>query len=296
MEKVSLPKYSISYTSIIMSTKEYPNTQESEFSSFARETMIKASEIAMRNFGKVSGVTKQDDNNQVLTETDIEIGETVVNMIRDRFPSHNIIDEEAGVVNNGSEYTWILDPIDGTSNFAAGSRLFGSIIGLLHKDIPIVGGVALPPFEEIYLAERGKGAYCNGERLHVTSEQDLSKVLIGYSIDGHQENPQITYDEVAILADIILGCRNLRTSGSVFDAMLVAQGKYGGYHHRNTKIWDVAGMQVIIEEAGGIFTDFNGNPIDYSYHLQRAKDKYPFCTASPTIHTQLQTIINKARN
>lgn len=279
-----------------MSSKEYPNTPESEFSSFAREAMITASEIAMRNFGKVSGITKQEDNNQVLTDTDLEIGEVIVDLIRSKFPSHNIIDEEAGVVDKGSEYTWILDPIDGTSNFAVGSRLFGSIIGLLHKDKPIVGAVALPAFDEIYLAEQGKGAHCNGERLHVTSEQDLSKVLIGYSIDGHQENPQITYDEVAILADIILGCRNLRTSGSVFDAMLVAQGKYGGYHHRNTKIWDVVGMQVIIEEAGGVFTDFNGIQVDYSNHLQRAKDKFPFCTAAPAIHKQLQDIINKSRN
>jgi len=279
-----------------MSPKEYPNIPESEFSTFARTAMITASEIAMKNFGKVSGVTKQEDNNQVLTETDLEIGETVVNMVRVRFPSHNIIDEESGVIDNGSEYTWILDPIDGTSNFAAGSRLFGSIIGLVHKDTPIVGGVALPAFDEIYLAEQGKGAYCNGERLRVTAEEDLSKVLIGYSIDGHQENPQITYDEVAILADIILGCRNLRASGLVFDAMLVAQGKYGGYHHRNTKIWDVAGMQVIIEEAGGIFTEFNGKPLDYSDHLQRAKDKFPFCTGAPELHRQLQTIINRARN
>lgn len=279
-----------------MTMQEMGRVPEGENLQFLQDVLTDVSEIARRNFGRTTSIsTKDGDNNQVLTETDLEIGKLIVDRIQETFPTHNIIDEEAGVIDKGSEHTWIVDPVDGTSNFANRVPLFGTIIGKLYKNKAVVGGVALPMFSEIYLAEQGRGAFCNGEKLGVTSEQNLLAVLVGYSLDGHQENPQLTYEECALLADIILGCRNLRTSGSIFDAMQVAKGNYGAYHHRNTKIWDIVGMQVIIEEAGGVFTNFDGSPVDYTDHLKRAKDKYPFSTAAPEIHRQLQEIIHRSK-
>ena len=321
---------------------------ETEHMRFIQEALIGAADIAKHNFGKVVSIeTKDFDNNQVLTETDLEIGKFIVQCIQETYPTHNIINEESGVIDKlpraksprycskslherskvtqelgsmyslaphprtdsprysaseykQSEYTWVIDPIDGTSNFASGVSTFGIIIGLIHKDRAVAGGVALPMFSEIYVAEKGKGAYCNGQRMSVTKEKNLKSVLVGYSIDGHQEDPKITRDECEILAEIVLGCRNLRTSGSAFDAMMVAKGNYGAYHHRNTKIWDVVGIQAIIEEAGGLFTDFFGNPIDYTNHVQKIQKelttKFPFCTAAPELHRQLQEIIHKERH
>lgn len=259
---------------------------------FITSALQDASNIASANFGKVSGSTKPEDNNQVLTATDIEIGELLVARVKVQYPDWNIIDEEAGVIDNGSAYTWVIDPIDGTSNFANGVHTYGSMIGLLKYSTPVAGGIALPYFNELYVAEKGKGAFCNEQPVRVTEETTLLKCLVAYGIDGHQENPSLTTEESHTLAQIILGIRNLRTSNSVYDAALVAKGKYGACLNRTSKIWDNVAQQIVIEEAGGIYTDFFGEPIDYSNPIKRANDNFTLCAAAPKLHAQLQTIIH----
>jgi myo-inositol-1(or 4)-monophosphatase len=256
-------------------------------------TLLKdVSAIAMSNFGKVAGVLKPGDNNQVLTETDLEIGRVIVDRIKRQYPEHNSIDEEAGVVDNGSAFTWVVDPIDGTSNFANGVPTFGVMIGLLENDTPIAGGIALPAFDEIYLAARGQGTTCNGKKIHITNETRLSNALVAYGIDGHQEDPAITENEVVLLGNIILGIRNLRSSNSVFDQAMVAKGKYGAALNRTSKIWDNVAQQIVIEEAGGVYTDFYGVPIDYSNPVSKVDANFTCCAASPELHKQLLQIIN----
>lgn len=251
-----------------------------------------ASIIALSHFGKVTGTTKEGDSNQVLTQTDLEIGQFIIAKIKEVYPAHNIIDEEAGVINKNSEYTWVIDPIDGTSNFASGVPLYGIMIGLLEEATPIAGGFALPAFEEIYTAEKGKGAQCNGNKIRVTSETKLLSSLVAYQIDGHQEDPHITKDECVLLAEIALHIRNLRNGGSCFDAAMVASGKYGAYLNRTSKIWDNVPEHILITEAGGVYTDFFGKPMDYSHPLTKVEDNFTFCAGSPVLHRQLQEIIH----
>lgn len=255
--------------------------------------MREVSQIAQESFGKVSGVTKEGDNNQVLTETDLEVGKKIVEAIQSEFPEHNIIDEEAGVIDKKSNLTWVVDPIDGTSNFANGVPTFGIMLGLLENDVPIAGGIALPSFSEIYVAEKGDGAYCNGEAIKVSGESELKKSLIAYGIDGHQEDPQLTRDECRLLAEIILNIRNLRTSNSAFDIAMVAKGKYGAFLNRTSKIWDNVAQQIIIEEAGGVYTDFFGNKVDYANATEKVQNNFTFLAASPELHKQLLKIINQ---
>lgn len=270
------------------------NNPQSEKIQFIQQVLLEVSEVANRNFGKVAHIsTKAGDNNQVLTETDIEIGGHIVQRIQKAYPDQNIIDEEAGVIDSGSEYTWVVDPIDGTSNYAAGTSNYAIIIGLLYKDHPIAGGIALPFFNEIILAEKGMGAYCNGKQLQVSAETKLLASLVAYCIDGHQENPKITYQECQTLANIILGIRNLRAAGSAVDGILVAKGKYGAYLNRTSKIWDNVGQHIIIEEAGGKYTDFLGNPQDYSDALTNSDKNFTWCIGAPQLHEQLQEIIHK---
>ncbi|MBP9817773.1 inositol monophosphatase [Candidatus Shapirobacteria bacterium] len=260
--------------------------------SFVTSVLSESSKIANRYFGEVSGIEKEGDNNQVLTQADLDIGQYIIKRISEDYPSYNIIDEEMGVINNNSEYTWVIDPIDGTSNFAVGAPGYGIIIGLLFKDKPIAGGVSLPFYDEIITAESGKGAFLNNKKLEVTKETRLLSCLVTHEIDGHQENPDMTFEECKTIAKIVLGVRNLRITGSVFDGMLVAKGKYGAFMGRTSKIWDNVGTQVIIEESGGIFTDFFGSPVDYSNPLSKAKENFTRCMGSPTIHKQLQQIIH----
>jgi len=262
------------------------------YKNFIVEILKKTSDIARLNFGKVSGITKKGNNNQVLTQADLEISKFIVGKIKEFYPNHNIIDEEVGVVDKSSEYTWVIDPIDGTSNFASGIPLYGTMIGLLKGGISIAGGISLPTFNEIYIAEKDKGAFCNGEKIEVTNETKLLFSLVAYTLDGHQENPSFTKDECALMAEIILNTRNLRNTGSCFDAIMVAKGKFGAHLNRTSKIWDNVAQQILIEEAGGIYTDFFGKPMDYTNPLTKAGSNFTLCAASAILHKQLQIIIH----
>ena len=265
----------------------------SNYRSFIEKTLSEAAAIAVDMYGNVSSTVKPEDNNQVLTEADIAIGKLIVSKITEEYPDHNVIDEEAGCIDNGSRLTWVVDPIDGTSNFANGLPTYGIMIGLLDQDEPIAGGVVLPALHELYLAEKGKGATCNGEPITVTATSELGNVLVAYGIDGHQENPELTYAEGAKLTDLILQIRNLRTSNSCVDMMYTASGRYGGYVNKTSKIWDNVAPQIITEEAGGIYTDYYGQKIDYSDPLSKVNENFTSCAAPATLHGQIQDILRR---
>lgn len=263
------------------------------YQEFINTALSKASVIASQNFGSLHQIsTKANDNNQVLTKTDIEIGTLLIKEISRVFPDHNIIDEEAGVIDNGSDFTWVVDPIDGTSNFAEGIPLYGILLGLIEGSIPIAGGMALPGFQKIYSAEKSKGAFCNGNMVHVSNKESLLNSLVAYGIDGHREDPKMTSDECAMLSKIILNIRNLRSSNSAYDSAMVLEGKYGASLNQTSKIWDNVASNVLIEEAGGIYTDFFGKPINYSNPFSKADVNFTYCTGNAALHKQLQEIIN----
>jgi len=263
------------------------------YTDFLESVLAEASKIALRMSGGIKSTTKKGDNNQVLTEADLEIGKFIIQKIKSAYPKHNIVDEEAGVIDNKSGFTWVVDPIDGTANFAEELPHYGIMIGLLEGSIPIGGGISLPFFKDTYLAEKGKGSFCNGKRISVTKEINLLKLLVVYQIDGHQENPGLTRDEAGFIPEIVLNIRSLRVSGSAFDYMMVANGKYGAILSKTGKIWDHVAPQIIIEEAGGKYTDFYGRPQDYSNPLNKSKDNFTCLAASPLLHGKLTDIINK---
>lgn len=258
---------------------------------FISQALREASNIAKEKFGKVKPTVKPEDNNQVLTEADLLIGRTLVGSIRKNYPTHNIIDEESGLVDNKSEFTWIIDPIDGTSNFAAGVPSYGILLGLLKNNTPIAGGMVLPAYNEIYYAEKNHGAYLNNNKIKVTAESKLSNILLAYGIDGYKDNPSITKKECDLLSKIIINIRSLRSSNSAYDAAMLAKGSYGAMLNQTSKIWDNVAPQIIIEEAGGLYTDFNGYPIDYSDPLSKANKNFKFVAAPPILHKQITEII-----
>lgn len=261
------------------------------YQEFLERVLKTAAEMANASFGKVLGTVKEGDNSQVLTEADIAIGKFLIEEVEKEYPTHNIIDEEAGVIDKNSEYTWVIDPIDGTSNFAQSVPLYGIMIGLLQQSTPIAGGIALPAFSEIYIAEKGRGAFCNSKRIRVASETRLLSTLVAYPMDGHPDNPEFTREEGRLLAEIALRVRSMRASNSVFDLMMLAKGNYGAYLHRSSKVWDNVAPHIVLKEAGALYTDFWGKPMDYSNALRKSKENYTVCPAPPVLHKQLQDII-----
>jgi myo-inositol-1(or 4)-monophosphatase len=264
-----------------------------KYTAFIKSILTEAAHVAQSSFGKVQGAIKDGDQTQVLTETDLAIGKFLVNEIIEAFPTHNVLDEETGAIDNNSRFTWVVDPIDGTSNFAAGIPLYGIMVGLLEHEIPIAGGIALPFFSDICIAEKGFGTTNNHQLLMMKSGKDIKDLLIAYGMDGHPEAPELTIEESRILAEIALHARNIRSSNSVFDVMMLAKGAYGGFLNRTSKVWDNVAPQIILQEAGAIYTDFWGKPMDYSGCLRRINANYTFCAAAPGVYEALQKIIRQ---
>lgn len=267
---------------------------KSAITQFITQSLDEAAVLAQSYFGKVTGTTKSDDNNQVLTQADLAIGKLIISRLKAHYPDHNIIDEEAGVIDERSRYTWVVDPIDGTSNFASNVPTYGIMLGLLEDNHPKAGGIVLPFFKERYVAYKDGGASCNDKPIHVTHEVELLHSLVAYGIDGHQEQPALTSKEASLLGNIVLGIRNLRSSNSIYDGCLVARGAYGATLNRTSKIWDNVAQHIIIVEAGGVYTDFWGVPMDYTNPLAQINNTFTWCAGAPTLHSELQTIIHAA--
>lgn len=248
------------------------------------------SQMAMSAFGNVEGTIKDDDPNQVVTAADMAIGKAIQAQIHQTFPHDAMLDEEIGYSPGTSGYTWVIDPIDGTSNFAAGVPLFGVMVGILREGVPVAGGVALPAFGETYLAEAGSGATCNDVPIQVTATPHLADVLVAWGIDGDRSNRDRTFAEARCAGAIALAARNLRGNNSVFDQMMVARGSFGGCLNFSSKIWDNVAPQIIITEAGGIYSDLQGQPLCYQSPGERMAQIYQWVAAPREIHRQLVAI------
>jgi len=142
----------------------------------ARDTLFSAlkqgGEALMNHLGKTSAATVKESISSVVTEADLASEKVILEIFQDTADPFNVITEETGHIDNGSKYTWVVDPLDGTSNFAAGLPWFGVIIALFHKEIPILGGMYLPAYNELYTTEQGKGSLKNGKAIRLTDSEN----------------------------------------------------------------------------------------------------------------------------
>ncbi len=183
-------------------------------------------------------------------------------LIRDRiralWPSHDILGEEEGLVDTGSDYRWYVDPLDGTTNFAHGFPVFCVSMGLEHKGKLIAGVVYDPTRDEMFTAEAGMGAFLNQERIHVSAIAKLSESLLATGFPSHKrhKNPNIFFYH-----QITLRTHGVRRAGSAaLDLCSVAAGRFEGFWEFNLNPWDTAAGVLLVEEAGGRITDFKGMP------------------------------------
>ena len=218
-------------------------------------------------------IQQKESQSSIVTEADIESEKIIMNLIKEKFPSHNIISEESGFINNNSEYTWIIDPLDGTSNFACGIPWFGVLISLLKNDIPVMGGAYLPVQDLLYFAEAGKGAFRNGEALPLLKNKPLRDSLFSFCVD-YTEDTEFLNRGMEIYKHIVKSSRNIRSTNSLIDFIYVAEGKFGGVINLYTKVWDISGPGLIISEAGGIMKNIDGNDIEYSVREELIQENF----------------------
>jgi myo-inositol-1(or 4)-monophosphatase len=183
-------------------------------------------------------------------------------LIRERihrlWPDHDVLGEEGGLRDSGSEYRWYVDPLDGTTNFAHGYPVFCVSLALEHKDEMIAGLCFDPTRNETFTAERGKGSRLNGSPIHVSKTTKLAESLVATGFPSHKrhKNPNIHFYH-----QITLRTHGVRRAGSAaLDLCSVACGRFDGFWEFNLNPWDTAAGVLIVEEAGGRVTNFSGGP------------------------------------
>lgn len=256
-----------------------------------RKALLEAGKILMNNFGRISDYEVKESQSSIVTKADIESEKRIIEIIREKFPDHNTLGEETGFQHRNSEFTWVIDPLDGTSNFAAGLPWFGVIICVLKSSIPVMAACYLPVQNEIYFAEKGKGATKNDKKIIVSAESELKNILAAYSLDFSDE-PGKTELETKVIGNLVKNIRNLRGTNCLIDFCYTADGKLGACINQTTKIWDIAGPGLIIEEAGGKVTDILGKQFYFSLNETNYSRNFTIVCSNKILHSKLIKIVN----
>ena len=256
-----------------------------------KETLIEALTSAgkelLTHFGKNIDFKVKESQSSIVTQADLKSDELISALIRKRFPTHNIVSEESGFRNMKSRYTWVIDPLDGTSNFASAIPWFGVLIALFDENIPVIGGAYLPVLNQIYIAEKGKGVVMNGKPFSMPKDIGLKNSLVAFNID-FTDNEKVLNESLTIYKNLVGEARNIRCTNSLVDFLYVADGKFGGVINLFTKIWDISALGLIIEEAGGVMTYANGEKISFRFDENVSEINFPVMAGSEAIISELQ--------
>lgn len=250
---------------------------------FAIETARDAGRILLEKFGRIETITKKGDINLV-TEADLASEALIVERIKSHFPRHAILAEEAGnavVMGEDGGHKWIIDPLDGTTNYAHGYPCFCVTIALEHQGEIVLGVTYDPTRDELFTAEKGRGAALNGKPIRVSGTDELGNALLvtGFPYDiKHREK------FARHLTEFLLTSRGVRRDGSAaIDLAYVACGRFDGFWEEGLNPWDVAAGKLLIEEAGGIVSYYDGSK--FSVYTP------PIVTSNGLIHQQMLNVL-----
>jgi myo-inositol-1(or 4)-monophosphatase len=206
---------------------------------------------------EVRSVENRSLSKEVTSSNDYEADQIVIDVITQRCPDHNLLTEETGFIDRGSPYTWVIDPLDGSSNFLNHNPFFSVSVCLTYEDKPITGVVFSPFLEEIAVARKGQGCTVNGRQVQVSKTSELAKTYIVGCPGGEKHNRRFSTLEYALHSQI----KDFRKIGSAaIEAYMVAASRVDAFTTLQISSWDVAAGILCVEEAGGRVTDFNGNP------------------------------------
>ncbi|HEX2926994.1 MAG TPA: inositol monophosphatase family protein [Ruminiclostridium sp.] len=221
-----------------------------------------AGELLLQGMEDKKVIVKSGDANFV-TEIDLKVQEILFGKLTELLPGCNIIAEETADNRFSLEkYTWILDPVDGTTNLMYGYKYSAIALGLVVEGKPYAGIVYNPFLNEMFTAKKGEGAFVNGRQIRVTGNESLSDSLLTFGTSPYDKGKA---DETfRITKSVFKKCRDLRRTGSAaLDICNVAAGRMDGFYEMELQPWDYAGASVILEEAGGVITDWQGNKLSY---------------------------------
>lgn len=252
-----------------------------------KQILIEATESAAavlkEYFDTSFSVSNKEGINNLVTEVDHKSEEVIFSVIKKNYPTHFILSEESGAIVQDSEYKWIIDPIDGTVNYANGIPICCVSIGIEKNGEMILGAVYNPFINEFFFAEKGKGATLNNKKIAVSDETEVikSSLVTGfpYTYLDMPNGPLEVFEKL-----IRKGVPVRRLGSAAIDLCWVAAGRFDGFYEHKLNAWDSAAGFLMVEEAGGKVTDFNGDYYSpYQPHLLATNGK---------IHAELLHIVN----
>jgi myo-inositol-1(or 4)-monophosphatase len=247
-----------------------------------------AGDIIVRNMDRLDRlkvVTKQ--NNDFVSNVDHMSEQAIISTIQQAYPEHGILAEESGSQAESSEYQWIIDPLDGTTNYLHGFPQFAVSIALKHKNRLEVGVIYDPVSQELFTAMRGDGAKLNDKKIRVSNQKGLNNALLGTGFPYSDQSYLDTYLEtMKALMQKTAGIR--RPGSAALDLAWLAAGRIDGFWEFNLKAWDIAAGALIVREAGGIVSDFQNK----DGYLQSGD----IIAASPKVFPEMLKIIQEKVN
>ena len=224
----------------------------------ATQAALRAGEIQKALYGQEIEISHKGEID-IVTEVDRACEDAIVAVLRERFPDHDIVTEETDLRRTGSRFVWFTDPLDGTTNFAHGYPFFCSSVALTVSGEVVAGAVFDPIKEELFTAERGAGAHLNGRRLRVSSASELLRSLLvtGFPYDVRDDIP----GKLRLFARFMGEARAVRRDGAAaLDLGYVAAGRFDGFWEERLQPWDMMAGKLMVEEAGGRVSRFDGAP------------------------------------
>ena len=224
------------------------------------DTAVKAAreagQVLIDNLGKVKEIEFKAKNDLV-TEIDLLSEHLIVDIIKSDFPDHSVLAEEGGQMEDVSDYRWLIDPLDGTMNYAHAYSFFSISIALEHNGEVILGVVYNPLRDEMFSAETGKGSYLNGDPIKPSNTDELSNSLLGTGF--LHEDESLVEKNLVHFSNFIWNAQGVRRDGSAaLDLCYVANGRFDGFWELGLHVWDMAAGAFIVKEAGGLVTNING--------------------------------------
>jgi myo-inositol-1(or 4)-monophosphatase len=245
----------------------------------------RAQEVILGNLGKLSrSDVGRKQSSDFVTGVDRDSEKAIIETIREAFPDHLFIAEESASEAPEGKHRWIIDPLDGTTNYIHQYPVFSVSIALEHEGELVLGVVLDPVREELYTAEKGRGAFLNGKPVRVSGVSSFSDALIATGFPFRQKDRTDLY--LSAFKNVFLRTSGLRRAGSAaIDLAYVASGRCDGFFELGLAPWDVAAGDVIIREAGGVVTDFGGG----KGHVWTGN----IVAANPSLHQELLGEIRK---
>jgi len=260
-------KYTLKKIMLILEKKvpinmDHKNMDDVKILETAKTAALKAGKYLAENYGNV----KQPDVEfkgeiNLVTKHDKKSQGIIHNIIEKEFPHHSILAEEDLEIQKEKDTLWLIDPLDGTTNFTYSLPIFSVSIALLEKGVPYIGVVYAPLLNELFHAVKGKGAFLNNKRISVSKETDLGKSILGTGFPYDVRESKV--NNLEHFSRFIVKARAIRRMGSAaIDLAYTAAGRFDGFWELKLHPWDTAAAVLLVQEAGGKVTDFKGNPFN----------------------------------